>query len=549
MESVLLFIFGCMLCLMFLGMLYGERLTMFGMFDGEWLSPVGNVFERLWAGLCQGVDEAIEFILAHLSWVVAAVSGTVGLVIVVFIMGGGLATDAAAYHRDTMTPLKTGGVIDKIQTVSARASQSRIILAKSERDDSHVVDQVKSASYAIFDRPEYNPIRPRPRRPIEGSIDYPPNSITNRPILDVTFRRLSNSILRSELNPNVATRGRLVDSLPDSAFVDRIVSRLRLDNWRESFGFPNDDAGLPQEMLPESPLAAVRDIEARFDDLTSRVRITPGAFVSQQDLRVEKRVPEETTSGDVTIQILLTNMGTKTIDGVLVREILPMDTRVRGAAPNAVLRDDTLTWLIDDLRPTEERMMRFTVVPAEPLDARDRRDTLFESLTEVSALTAVASATEVLDERPAPEPFPIDRRRRETTPRRELVGTPNLQLSIDEPATSAAVGEWTRILFTLTNTGTADASSIRLRLTLDSALDHADLINRPVTERQVYVDVDRVAMGQSRRFRLEVRPTLRGETLSTAEVIYDGERVDRQTFRLVARETVDPRVRPENVIR
>ena len=542
MESALLFIFMGILSVMFLGMLYGDRLSMMGLFDGDWLSPIGTVSARLWSGLCQSVDEGIEFVLAHLSWVVAAVSGTAGLVLVAFIMGGGLASDAAAYHRDTVVPLRSGGVIDKVEVVSTRASQAPIILAKADRDDSLLVSQVRSADYVVFDRPEYAPIRPRPRRPIEGSIDFPPRSISDRPILGLTFRRLGTSILRSDLNPDVITRGRLVDSLPNAFLIDRLVSQLRQDNWREALGLPRDDAGLPQDNLPESPLAAVRDLE-------SRIRVTPGAYVSRQDLRVEKTVPEETASGDITIQIALTNLGKQTIDGLLVREMLPMNTQVRGASPEGLLRNDTLTWLVNDLRPSEENMIRLTVIPSERSNTAAGRTARFESMTEVSALTAVASRTRVESEEPVEQPFPADRIRRETQPRRELVGTPDLRLEIEEPQESARVGEWTQILFTLSNEGTSAASSIRLRLTLDNALDHSDLLNRPATERQVFVDVDRVAVGQSRRFRLEVRPNFRGETLSTAEVILDGNRVDRKTFRLVARDTVDPRVRPESTIR
>ena len=103
--------------------------------------------------------------------------------------------------------------------------------------------------------------------------------------------------------------------------------------------------------------------------------------------------------------------------------------------------------------------------------------------------------------------------------------------------------------FTLTNRGTADARAIRLRLTLDGALDHSDLLNRPRSERQVFVDVDQVVAGKSRRFRLEVRPVSRGETVSTAEVILNGNRVDRRMFRLVADDASDRLPPSGNTIR
>ena len=550
MESALILFFMGVMSLMLLGMLYGERLSMLAVFDGDWVGPISSIFEKLWGGLVQGFDETLEFVLAHLSWVVAAASGTAGLVIIAFLMGGGLASDAAAYHRDTLMPLRSGGVIDKVTAVTARASQAPIILAKEDRDDSQLVSQIRTADYIVFGRPEYTPIRPRPRRPIDGSINYPPDSITELPMLDVTFRRLGSSVIRSEMNPDMVTRGRLVDSLPDTYFVDRIVRRLRQDNWREALGLPGDDLGVPQDNLPESPLADVEDLE-------SRVKVTPGAYVSTHDLRVEKSVPEETTSGDITIQVSLSNLGDKTIDGLLVREILPFDTVVRGVSPNAVFRDDTLTWLVDDLRPAEEYVLRFTVVAPTGFSVSGGRRSLFESLTEVSAATAVAARTRVNEESPVVDPFPSERLRpapaplprRETIPRRELAGTPTLRLSIQDQQEIARVGEWTQVMFALTNSGTADAEAVRLRLVLDESLDQPDLLRLPVADRVVFVDVDKVAVGQTRRFRLEVRPNASGETLSTAEVLLEGSRVDRRTFRLVARDADESRPRPENVIR
>jgi len=560
MESVLLFIFGCMLCLMFLGMLYGERLSLLGLFDGEWLSPIGVLVGRMWDGLCEAIDTTIDFVLAHLAWVVAAVSGTAGLILVAFLMGGGLASDAAAFHRDTLTPLRTGGVIDQIPKVAAQTSQTSIILASSERADSDLLTQARTIDYLVFDRPEYEPFRPRPRRPIDGTVvDYPASRpITDRPDLDVTFQRLGSSVIRPEFNPNVVTPGRLAEPLPDGLFIDRILRRLRKDDWRESVGLPGNVPAERVVGMPESPLAAVRDLE-------SRVQVIPGILVAEHDLRVQKTVPKESTTGELTIQISLTNLSNQTIDGLLVREILPLNTVVRGAVPEGLLRDGTLTWLVDDLRPAEESMLRVTVLPsnstrpgsarpgsARPGNPRSAPNSLFESMTEVSALTAVTTRTEVTREEMLEDPFPsiAPRReaapieRREFPPRPEVAGEPELQLVIEDPGVSASVGEWTQIRFTLSNRGTAEALDVKLRLTLDQALDHSELINRPTPERQVFVTVARLGAGESKRFRLEVRPNTSAETISTAEVLYAGAQVDLQTFRLAAREKSSPRPAP-----
>jgi hypothetical protein len=532
MESTLLFIFGCMLSLMFLGMLYGERLNLLGLFDGELLSPVGVTLSRLWNGLCEFVDYALHFLLGHLSWVIAAASGTAGLILVAFLMGGGLASDAVAYHRDVTKPLKSGGVMDVVREVPTSTRLSAAILA-SENDLSDIVRQERSFDYALFGRPEYSLPRPRPRRPIEGGrVD----DIAQRPSLDppdlsVRFRRLSSSMLLMDDVGNVETEGRLVDAWPDPAFVDRALRRLLRDDWREGLPDRGGDGEPRQDGLPESPLADVRRIEMP-------VTVTPGIFVAEHDLRVTKEVPEESATGEVTIVVNLRNMGQETIDGLLVREILPLRTIVRGAEPEGVLRDDTLTWRVDNLRPAEDFQLRVTVLPAAGL-AGDI-DSVFSSRTEVSATTAVIAQTAVRDDQPAP--FPSDRRIRS----REMAGIPDLRLTIEAPETAVNVGQSTDVYFSLTNAGTASATNVRLRLTLDDNLEHSDLAAsrrslRDPADRQVYVEVNRIDAGQTRRFRLAVQPTTAGRTLSTAEVLMDGQSIGRRSFLLAAENSVPRR--------
>ena len=550
MAAVLLFLFGCLLCLMFLGMLYGERLSLTGLTDGEWFSPIGVLASKLWNILCESVDESIEFVLTHLSWVVAAVSGTAGLILVAFLMGGGLASDAAAYHRDTITPLRSGGVLDKIERVTARGNQAPIMLARAERDDSQFVTQAVGSNYLVFGRPEYAPIRPRPRRPIEGGVidrtDRRP--VTTRPRLDVTFRRLGSSVIRSEANPDISVHGRLVDDLPDPLFVDRALRGLLRDNWREGFGLSATDSsasgiGLPGDTLQESPLAAVRELE-------SRVRVTPGILVAEHDLRVEKTAPEESGTGEVTLQISLTNLGNDTIDGLLVRELLPFGTLVRGAEPEGILRDDTLTWLINDLQPSEELMLRFTVLPSSRLETD--RDATFASTTEVSALVAVTTRTVVAEETSLPDPFPTDRRRDPVFPpesprKPDLAGAPDLRLSITEPRGIVSVGKSVQVIFTIANEGTVAAEGVTLRLTLDEGLDHKELVAES-SLRTVSVYAPAIRAGESRDFRLEVRPNTSGELLSTADLLFDDAQIDLATLRLVARDADSEPFTPDTAI-
>ncbi len=44
---------------------------------------------------------------------------------------------------------------------------------------------------------------------------------------------------------------------------------------------------------------------------------------------------------------------------------MPLETQVRAAVPDGLLRDDTMTWLIDELRSGQEETLRFVVIPVD----------------------------------------------------------------------------------------------------------------------------------------------------------------------------------------
>ena len=543
MTSVLLFLFMFLTCLMFLGMLWGDRLSFPGLFEGNWLNPITGLINVVSRTLGEFLELSVAFIVGHLSWVVAAVSGTAGLILVAFLMGGGLATDAEAYYRDTVAPLNAGGVVDRVNEVKPaepfQEIANGIVLARADMDDSNLVDQAKGGPYLLFGRPEYQPARVRTRRPIDGSIASAPTSrpLLERPELDVRFDRLTSETQIPDRVRTTLTEGRLLNDLPNVQFVDRAVRNLLRDNWRAGLGLPDEFGGIgePDDLVPESPLAVVRDLE-------SRISVTPGVMVSRQDLRIEKTVPQRSATGEVTMQVTITNLARNVIDGLLVRELLPYGTKVRGTAPEGILRDATLTWLLTDLRPQEEQVLRFTVIPTD--DPIGGRDTLFESQTEVSALTAVTTRTVVTEEmfQPAPTRPPIG-----TRPP-EIVRAPKLRLRIAEPESAVSVGAWTTVMFRISNIGNTSAEGVRLRLILDEVLDHHALSDDDL-DRQLDAPIARIAPGETRDFELVVKPRRTGEAVSTAELLFDDQPLDLQTFRLSTRaanpsSSAPTRVRP-----
>lgn len=511
---------------MFLGMLWGDRLNFPGLFSGSWLNPVSSLINVVSRTLGEFLEMSVEFVVGHLSWVVAAVSGTVGLILVAFLMGGGLATDAEAYHRDSVAPLYAGGVVDRVKEVNpvepVREITDGIRLAKADVDDSNVVVQAMGSRYLYFGGPDYQPSRVRTRRPIDGSIAAAPTSrpLFERPELDVRFDRLTSETLIPDRVRTVRTDGRLLNDLPDFQFVDRAVRNLLRDHWRAGSGLPNasDGIGEPDDLVPESPLGAVRNLE-------SRIRVTPGMIVSKQDLRIEKTAPVGSATGEITMQVTITNVARNAIDGLIVRELLPFGTRVRGANPEGILHDTTLTWLVSDLRPQQERVIRFTVIPSE--DPIGGRDTLFESQTEISALAAVMARTDVTEEmfEPAPTRPPVGSRPPEITI------APKLRLRIAQQEAPATVGTWTTVMFRITNIGDRSADGVRLRLVLDDVLDHHALSEDDLI-RELDAPISRILPGDTLDFELVVRPRRAGESVSTAELMFEEKQLDLQTFRL-----------------
>lgn len=534
MTSVLLFLFMLVTALMFLGMLWGDRVSLPNLFTGNWLNPIADLMQLVSRVFGEFLNVSVEFVVGHLSWVVAAVSGTVGLIIIAFLMGGGLASDAEAYHVDTLAPLYAGGVVDRITRVQPERPRAEIdngiMLAKADVDDSQYVDQAVGGigEYQVFVPPELQPraVRSnRPWRPIEGSIAAAPTTrpLLDRPVLDVQFQRLNSESLVPDHMQMVRIDGRLEHDLPNPLFLDRAVRSLLRDSWQATIGLRDglDNLIDRDDMVPESPLADVRKLE-------SRIRVTPGVLVSRQDLRVEKTVPESSATGEVTMQVMVNNLGRDTIDGLIVRELLPIGTKVRGAVPDCAFRDSTLTWLLTSLEPQQEQVLRFTVIPAD--DPVGARKTLFESQTEVSALTAVKTRTVVSEDLlpPMPPRTPI----RNRPP--EIARAPRLRLQIAEPENGAIVGTWTTVNFRITNIGTASAENVKLRLVLDTLLDHHALRDDDIL-RQVDAPIATIRPGTHLDFELVVRPRRAGEMVSSAELLFDGQQLALQAFSFVAR--------------
>jgi hypothetical protein len=521
MMSAWMFFFGCVLCLMFLGMLYGERFSLLGLFDGRWMAPVARIFGDAWTELARGLDDVFEFVTSNASWVTAAASGTVGLSIVAFLMFSGLANDAGAVHLDESIPLQRGGVLDAVPEIAARVSDVPIRLASARTDDSNLVLQEPGGIYAIFSPP----------RPRDEEQFLPPLLQNERRTWDLARPELLLSLDRTRLQLPIeeddtvtVTRGRLIETPPVS------LLRLRDSGWRLTLSsFPNRDpltTGIAQQRTP-LPESSVTDQQ----ELESRVRIHEGNAVAAQDLRIEKSWPRATASGEIELVITVLNVGDSVVNGVLVREILPWQTEVLDIQPNAVIRDSVVTWLIDELPPFEEQLLRCTVrPPAEQLAAEG----VFDSQTEVSATTSATSPIVVTSARPPARQFSIpDFPPPARVP--EAVRRPEVRLQIEEPASTVVVNDTIEVYFNVSNVGDAPAEGVRLRVTLDQGLDHHTLEDDDI-QRRVENGIRRIEAGDTRRIVLRMRATQPGQHFATAEMIFEGAQLSLSTFQIYATE-------------
>ncbi|MCA9061358.1 MAG: DUF11 domain-containing protein, partial [Planctomycetaceae bacterium] len=361
MQGLLVLICGGLLSVVLVAMLYGDRFSLVGLFDGRWMSPITQLISNAWVELLLGVDRTVSFVAEHLAWVIAAVSGTVGLSLIAFLMFTGLAEDAAALNRDAATALNAGGVLDQIPDLGDPHIPGATPQLVSLLGHEHRLLQSELGGRGTF-----APALPR----IEDQIATPGGTESDNwpfenfpgpvrvaePILSLDLRRLSAATL-PPLDEEASVLSRVTNDIPDPRMIDIAVRRLGADDWTRGLGNVNWRGRVltDRDAIRESTPYEVIDLERG-------VRIIPGDDVNEQDLRIEKVVPRESAGSQLTVSIHISNEGRDSIRGLLVREYLPIGTTVVDALPGGTYRDDILTWLIDELRPFEEVTLQFTVL-------------------------------------------------------------------------------------------------------------------------------------------------------------------------------------------
>lgn len=534
MNLILVLVF--FLSLMFLAMIFGERLSLFGLVDGRWVTAPYDMLVRLRDMTGELLDRMWCFLFDHFWWVTATLSGGAGVAIVAMIMVSGLTREAAAVRTDERAVMRVGSVLDHTPVLDP----DNVLMANTsvaKADDSQLIYQVPSGF--SFPLPSSNQ---RPvvidRTPLPRIMDLPPPPVRYRDAppafqstrLTLTMEPIDDALELIELAGRPAER-RDMDRL-----IQRAMLALRSDDWRVYSDMQARRRGRPSRAaLPE-------DTEFSVRDLTSRVRVIPGDAVSASQLQVEKFAPADTGPGEFEIQIRVTNPGTERLNGIIVRELLPVAWAPKMMEPRGTFRDATVTWLLPELRPLEEQILTLQVESTE--------SGRFQSLTEVSAAAAVSNMARVTRKaQPLPPvPTPVEPQAAPRVPRRAQppLRLPDVRLTLEQPPAVAEVDEWVTVYFQVENIGDAPAIGVSLRVTLPAGLDHHTLEDSD-TNRRVDSNVRLLEVGEKRRMTLKVRPSVRGMHFTTAELVLQDSQLDVQYFEIEARQPVQrqPLPKPE----
>lgn len=496
------------LCLMFLAMIFGERLSLFGFLDGRWLTAPFDLAADFWDMVCELADRIWCFIFDHFWWVTAAVSGGIGIVLIALIMVSGLTNEAHAVRTDEKRPMMVGSVLDDTPVLDTDTIlQTRVI---SKADDSQLIYQYPSRNRFIIPadirRPVVKDFTPRPRE------NYVPPMPLPRPHREPDYFR---GRLQITMEPFLERHGHRIRSEKVDRLIQQTVLALRHDDWRTY-----SDA---QAMARQGVVGAAlrEDSDRDVTDLYDRVRVIPGDRVTSNSLKIEKSMPENPGSGEFEIQVRVTNVDRERISGLIVRELLPASWSPVDMQPRGAFRNSVITWLVDDIEPLDERLLTLRV--QSPEAGR------FQSFTEISATSAVSSLAHVADRLPAVP------RERSLPP---VVRRPDVRLTLDQTPSGVRENEWVDVIFMISNIGDAPAEGVKLRVNLPFDLDHHDLTDAD-TNRWVDSKIRRLEPGERRRVKLTVQPRSAGRHLATAELLFQAAQLDVRNFSIVADRTLD----------
>ncbi|MCH2201210.1 MAG: hypothetical protein MK102_04515 [Fuerstiella sp.] len=560
MNVVLGFVF--LLCLLLLVMIFGEQLSIFGGFYGRWFGALSEFIADLWNSLCEGIDRVWCFVLKHLWWVLAVGSGSAGVLIIAWMLFGGIADHAAANLAQRSGRLNAGGTLDGPTELQPSAESASFSHPHRTLPASHVVYQEPSnrpldvdwnlGQDLVSGRETGTPGR-------SGSDDAipSPSDIRERDYLRRGFQTLDDLTNRdsgplSEDHSDLETlepERRIVprrrtplfsrhkqekedSDLDDDSIVEiagivttsgtlknEIASALR------QLRFTRQDDWKRREQLPDrsidflnlaTELFSVHEATAdELDSVKSRVRIVPGIEVGASDLYIEKSMAAAEGGNSFEIEIRVTNQSQQPMSGLLIYERLPYQLKPVSIGQRGVYRDSTVTWVVDDLLPLKQKILRVRV-------RSESGRSFTPPHTVISAVAAVASEVVVGSERPTDY----------------LRDRPDVRLTVGDFLQVARLSDNVEIPFQLSNVGSQTAAEVFLRIDLPRGLFHRDITDADV-DRRVSLVVRDLEPNTSRVKMLKVRVAEVGEHLAVVEFLVSGCEPEFTTFRIRVRDDAE----------
>ena len=144
MNLLLGFIF--FLCLLLLVMIFGDQLSVFGALKGSWVRSLLESVGNSWKFVCEEVDRCWCFIVEHFWWVLVVGSGGSGLMLVAWMVIGGVADRAATELAGRSGRMHAGGILDRVPDIASARQLLKTALPMAGDSVTAHVDQ----SPAVF---------------------------------------------------------------------------------------------------------------------------------------------------------------------------------------------------------------------------------------------------------------------------------------------------------------------------------------------------------------------------------------------------------------
>ncbi|MCH2212164.1 MAG: hypothetical protein MK110_12740 [Fuerstiella sp.] len=552
MNVVLGFVF--LLFLLLLVMIFGEQLSVFGGFYGRWFTALSEFIADLWDSMCEGVDRVWCFVLEHLWWVLAVSSGSAGVLIVAWMLFGGIAEQAAANLFQRSGRMNAGGSLDGPTEIQSQPWTERPndSIRRRTLPDSHVVHQEPSNRRPDVDRILSQNLLPGRetgtpgRSASDNAVLSPIDMVRGRDYFRRGFEDLDDlsdgnsesfdgnhsdmAVLEPETRivprlrtPQfsrqreeqydgdviVETSGVVTTSQTLKDEIESALRQLRFtrqDDWKLRDRLP--DRSLNFSNLTTELFSVHEASVDELDAVRSRVSIVPGTDVGASDLHIQKSMAVADGTNLFDIQISITNQSSQQMSGLLIHERLPYPLEAVSVGQQGVCRDSTVTWVVDGLLPLNEKILRVRV--------RSDSGRLFPPpKTVISAVAAVSSEVVVGSERQTDYP----------------TGRPDVRLTMQDFPQVAWLFDDVEIPFRLSNVGSQTAAEVLLRVELPRGLSHRDIRDDDVNRRLSLI-IRNLEPNTSRVKMLKVRASDAGEHIAVVDVSASGSEPEFTTFRI-----------------